>query len=466
MSEKSLPLIKNQILTLKVESLCGNGSGIAKTDGFVVFIPHTAAGDVAEVKIIKVTKSYAVGKLQTLLIPSPDRQEPVCPQAQRCGGCCFQHIRYDVECGVKQAMIEDCFARIANLPIKLQAFLPADAPLRYRNKAIYPIAPRADGSLCAGFYAPMSHRIIEHDDCPIGPKVFSEIQKSACTLLSALGVLPYDEASGSGAARGIYLRENAAGKVLFTLIINSDGIGDRREAAFAERLTKAHPEISGILFNINKLPGNVMLGDTWRTVWGENALEDVLCGKHFRIAPASFYQVNRTMAEKLYDTAKALAGTKPGEVLFDLYCGTGTIGIIFAENGAHLIGVETVKDAVEDAAQNARRNGVDAEFLCLDAASALDHALLAEKKPDVIVIDPPRKGCGSDTVKKISAFGASRIVYISCDPHTLARDLADFVSHGYDPKTAVGVDLFPRTAHVETVCLLSNSVSDSISKSV
>lgn len=448
-------LIKNKTYTFTVESLCGNGNGIARCDGFVVFIPCTAQGDIVQAKVIKVTKSYAVAKLEKIITASPSRIYDGCPQMSKCGGCSFAHISYSEECRIKRAMIDDSFERIGNLALRTENFFGAEKTERYRNKAIYPVAADKNGKLISGFYANMSHRLVEHDDCFIGPEIFSKIKDSVLEIFSEkLCIDAYDEKSGKGTLRSIYMRKSSLGKLLLTLVVNADGIGKSNEEAFCRYITEKYPEVSGILLNTNKKTGNSLLGEKWRTLWGDSFLQDTLCGKKFRIAPAAFYQVNHEQTERLYGIAKSFAEIKENETVFDLYCGTGTIGIILAEKGVKLVGVEISREAAANAAENAKINGVDAEFICLDAGEALNSPRIAEKKPDVILIDPPRKGCGDEAAEKIASFGAGRIVYISCNPQTLARDLAKFTECGYKAVRAVGVDLFPRTGHVETVVLL------------
>lgn len=452
MSEK---LIKNKEYELNIDSLCGNGNGVGRIDGFVVFVPATAAGDRVRAKIIKVTKNYAVGKLSEILVPSPDRCENGCEVSAKCGGCSFRHITYDAECALKRAMINDSFSHIGGLNLEISEFLGAKETERYRNKAMYPVAQDKDGKLISGFYAAMTHRVIEHSDCLIGPEIFAKIKDKALEVMTELYLSAYDEESEKGLVRSIYMRKSSKNDVLLTVIANGDSLGKENEKAFCEKMTAFFPQICGILLNTNKKAGNSLLGEKWRTLWGDEYLYDTLCGKKFRIAPAAFYQVNHAQTERLYTAAREMAQIKKGDVVFDLYCGTGTIGIIMAEEDVKLVGVEISKEATVDAAYNAKKNGIDAEFICLDTGEALDTPRLKEKNPDVIIIDPPRKGCGEDAAKKIASFGARRIVYISCNPQTLARDLVTFKERGYVPEKAVGVDLFPRTGHVETVVCLS-----------
>ena len=443
---------KNGIFT--VESLGGNGNGVAKHDGMVVFIPNTAPGDTVEAKIIKLSKSYAVGKLERVVKPSPVRIDSDCPMSARCGGCSFRHIAYAAECEVKRAMIDDAFEHIAGLPLRVSRFLAAENPTRYRNKVIYPVGTDKEGNLTAGFYAPMSHRITPHNDCRIGKEIFCKIKDAVLSLCTARHVTAYDETTGGGLLRGLYMRMGEKESVLLTLIVNGKSLGKETESFLCEKLTQAFPMLCGILLNENQKDGNGVLGEKIRTLWGQAFLYEILCGKRFRVSPDAFFQVNAEQTERLYETARAFADVKPNETLFDLYCGTGTIGIITAREDTKLYGVEISEAATRNAAENARANGVKGEFLCLDAGEAMDSERLRKLSPDVVVIDPPRKGCGEDAAKRISSLGAKRIVYISCNPQTLARDLVTFAACGYAAKNAVGVDLFPRTGHVECCVLL------------
>lgn len=451
-------LKKNTSYEFTIESLCGNGNGVAKHDGFVVFIPNTAPSDRVRAKVIKVTKSYAVAKLEEVLSPAPCRFDDGCPLAARCGGCAFQHITYERECEIKRTMIDDSFEHIAKLPLRVSRFVGADDFERYRNKVIYPIGKNRDGKLCVGFYAPQSHRIVEHDDCRIGKVIFGEIKKAILLLCERYAIEVYEEETQSGILRGLYMRSGENNTVLLTLIAKHDRLDPAFCDALCKEIPKAFPSVCGILLNINPTEGNSVLSHTFRTLWGQSFLYDTLCGKRFRIAPDAFYQVNHAQTEKLYALARSFADVHEGDTLFDLYCGTGTIGIILAEKNVRLIGVEISESATENAAENARANAVDGEFICLDAGEALNSERLLHKAPDVIVIDPPRKGCGTDAAAHIASFDAARIVYISCNPQTLARDLVTFEACGYHATEAVGVDLFPRTGHVETVVLLNRKV--------
>lgn len=451
---------KNDNLELNITCTDKNGNGIAHAqNGMAVFVKNGCAGDKVLAKIIKVTKSYAVAIIENLITASSDRHVRGCSVASKCGGCVFQHITYEAECRFKEESINSAFERIAKLPIRLCEFHPAKNTDFYRNKAVYPVGSDKDGNVVSGFYAQMSHRIITHDECLIGDRDFSVIKDKIAEYIQKNNIPVYDEATKSGIVRSLHMRKaKCDGSIILTLILNSNKlVDDKSEFNFCGYILGEFPQICSILINVNTKDSNAVLGNKWRTLYGNGYLNDILCGKKFRISPASFYQVNHAQTEVLYSIAKKFASLEPGDKLLDLYCGTGTVGICIAEKDTKLIGVEIVPQAVKDASFNAKQNGLDAEFLCLDAQGALDDEKLKALRPDVITIDPPRKGCGTEAAKKIASLGANRIVYISCDPATLARDLAEFDNCGYKAVRAEGVDMFPRTGHVETVVLLSKN---------
>ena len=450
-------LKKNDVLQLHTETLLQNGNALAHTDdGFVVFVPSGAPDETISAKIIKVTKNYAVAKILEILQPSSHRTEDGCPYAGKCGGCVFSHIDYEKESEFKKNAVNDAFSRIGKLDLQLSEYFPALCVTHYRNKAVLPVGTAKDGSVEAGFYARATHRIVSHSNCLIGKEEFERIKDSVTEFLNSNRISAYDEITNKGLVRYIHLRcSESEGTVSLTLIINGKKlISENIEKKFCKFITKRHSSVTTVLLNFNEKQSNSVLGQSWRILYGEGCIYDELCSKRFRITPASFWQVNRRQTEILYGKAREFAAMKPGETLLDLYCGTGTVGMCIAPDSAKLYGVEIVPEAVEDARINAKLNGIDAEFLCLDAKTALENPKLKALRPDVISIDPPRKGC-VDSVEKIASLGAERIVYISCDPATLARDLALFNECGYKPQKAVGVDMFPRTGHVECVVLMS-----------
>ncbi len=455
---------KNDFVVTEPFDLLGNGNAVARDeDGFVFFIRGGVPGDKLRVKIIKVTKSYAVAIIDEILKKSAVRIDSKCPVSQKCGGCVFQNINYESECEFKRKMIDDDLERIGKTDLRVSKFIPAENTCNYRNKVIYPVTSDAAGRMISGFYSQNSHRVCQHDICRIGSKKFSKVRDFVVSYCNENGVSAYDERTGEGTLRHIYIRESQKGEFVLTLIVNSKKfISDMAEFDFAGKFLSQFSECVGIIANINTDSTNAVLGDKWRKIYGSEYIEDTLLGKSFRISAASFYQVNRAQAERLYSEAQRLADIKEGDTLLDLYCGTGTIGICVAKDGCKLYGVDIVPQAIIDAEYNAKRNGINAEFICLDAGEALNSDRIKKLSPDVIIIDPPRKGCGEEAVRRISSFSAEKIVYISCDPATLARDIVTFAECGYTAVEAVGVDLFARTGHVETVALLSQLKPDDI----
>ena len=452
-------LKKNNRLELCVETLLGNGNGLCRTnDGFVVFVTGAAPGDVIDAHIIKVTKSYAVAKILEIKQPSPIRFEDGCPFSKSCGGCTFQHITYEEECSFKENTVNDALSRIGKLDLKVEKFYGAKNTEGYRNKAVYPIGTSKDGKAVSGFYAQMSHRIVEHDKCMISNSDFIKIRDGVISFINDRSISVYNEESGKGLVRSLHLRSAKSGDVSLSLVLNGkEFVSSATEAAFVRFINQAFPKVKTILINVNTKNTNVILGDNWRVLFGDGYIYDELLDRRFRITPASFWQVNREQAEVLSSLAKEYANLSEGESLVDLYCGTGSVGLCLAEKGTKLYGVEVVEQAAKDAEFNAKLNGINAEFVALETENALDDEYVKNLHPDVITVDPPRKGCVG-AVEKIAALGAKRIVYISCDPATLARDLAEFETFGYKAARASAVDMFPRTGHVESVVLLTKQI--------
>lgn len=447
---------KNQYVELEPVSLCGNGNSVARDEnGFVFFLKDGIPGDKVRAKIIKVTKNYAVAIIEEFIRKSELRIDSGCRYSGKCGGCVFQNISYESECEYKRKMIDDDLERIGGLEIRVSEFYPSKDIVHYRNKAVYPVANSKDGKMITGFYAQNSHRICEHESCLIGNERFVEIRDFVTSFCNRNNIAAYNEADSSGLLRHIYIRSAADGTFVLTIIINGDKLlSYETELRFVSEFINAFDNCVSVLLNANKENGNAVLGKKWRKLFGDGYLYDELLGKEFRIAPASFYQVNRNQAELLYSKAAEFADIKCGDTVLDLYCGTGTIGICLAKEDCKLYGVEIEPDAVTDAFYNAKKNGINAEFICLDAGEALNSERIRSLSPDVIILDPPRKGCGDEAVRRIASFGAERLVYISCDPATLARDLKTFATLGYCAKKVIGVDMFPRTGHVECCVLL------------
>lgn len=456
-----MQLKKNDEIQLNITALTSEGSAIGRKDGVPIFVRGGVPGDVVTAHIIKAKKNYAVARLQQVLEPSPHRVESDCPVSAQCGGCAFRTVDYAEELRFKQQRIDDAFQRIGHLDLQVEGVLAAPDTVRYRNKAQYPVQLQ-DGRPVAGFYAYKSHRVVPTGDCLLQCTDFSAGVAACLQWAEEYQISVYNEETGTGLLRHLYFRKGqATGQVLACIVINGTDLpgGD----ALCAALRAAVPGLVGVVLNSNTRRTNVILGDRDRVLWGKGELLDKLCGKTFAIGPHAFYQVNHDQCERLYALAGDFAGLTGDQVLLDLYCGVGTIGLTLADRCRRLIGVEVVPQAVENARENARRNGIEnAEFLCADAAGAATQLASQGVRPDVAIVDPPRKGCAPEVFAAIDKMGIERLVYVSCDPATLARDLALLATMGYTARRACGVDLFPRTPHVETVVMLSHKKPDSV----
>ena len=451
---------KNKIYRAEIVDYTAEGSGVARIEGMAVFVPNTAIGDQCDIRIVKVNKRMAFGRLDRVIIPSRDRIESACPVAGKCGGCCFQHISYEAELRAKFKKVDDALSHLGGTPGILDGITGADETTHYRNKAQYPVGQDAHGTY-TGFYRPHSHDIVKTDRCLIQSERADRLAAAVCAWMDAHNVTAYDEKTGKGLLRHIYVRTGAVSVETHLCLIATRS---KLPAAddLIERLTKAEPSLVGIVVNINKRSDNVILGQHTVTLWGEPVLQDSLCGNVFQLSPHAFYQVNHAQTEKLYARALELADLHGGETVVDLYCGAGTITLALAAKAGKVIGVEIVPEAIENAKENAARNGVEnVSFICADAGQAA--MMLAERgeRPDVLTVDPPRKGLDEQAVEAIARMQPPKVVYVSCDPATLARDLKRFAEYGYYAQTARAFDLFPRTKHVETVVLLSKGKVDS-----
>lgn len=451
-------LKKNQQITLEIQSVTSEGHGVGRCEGMAVFVPGAAPGDRLAVKIVKVLSSYCYGIIQEVLAPGPGRITPACPVCRRCGGCSLQHLSYPEELRIKGQWITDAVSRIGGLSLPLEDILPSPRSSGYRNKAQYPIGRGPEGAFC-GFYAPRSHNIIPCGDCLLQPPFFSDIVRAVCRYIDQSGQEPYDERTGKGLFRHLYLRwGEVSGQVMVCLVINGTYIPQPQ--LLVDLVLAACPGVTSILLNCNTKRTNVILGKENRVLLGEPFIRDDLAGVEVEISPLSFYQVNHQGAELLYRQAAELAGLSPGDVLLDLYCGAGTIGLSMARQVKELIGVEIVESAVQDAHRNAARSGIqNARFLCADAGKAAARLEEEGLRPTVILMDPPRKGCDAATLDAAVRMAPERIVMISCNPATMARDLRRLEEAGYKAAVLRGVDMFPRTAHVEAVALLQRENS-------
>lgn len=454
-------LRKNDDIEINIDGMSAEGSGVGHYDGQAVFVNATAMGDVISAHIIKAKKNYAVGKINKIITPSDDRVLSECPVSEKCGGCCFRHISYDAELKVKEQKVKDAFLRIGHLDVGISPIIGSPETDRYRNKAQYPVgSDTRSNSPLIGFYAQNSHRIIPCKDCLLQPEIFKDILETVENWIVDFKVSVYDELSGKGLLRHIYIRRaHFTGEVMVCLVINDEGIPHEKE--LIDDLKSAIPNFKTFVININKSNTNVIMGDTCKTLYGDGFITDTLLGCKFKISPLSFYQVNSEQCETLYKKAAEFADLHEDEFLLDLYCGTGTIGLTMADRVSKLIGVEIIDDAVKNAKENAKVNGFsNAEFFCGDALLIAKKLKDENTKPDVILIDPPRKGMGDGLVDTVNDMEPKRIVYISCDPATLARDCARLSDLGWRVKEVQPVDMFPHTAHVETVVLLSKEKPD------
>lgn len=444
---------KNDIISLEITAITNEGSGVARHDGMAVFVPFTAVGDVINCRIVKVLKSYAYGKIEGILTPSPDRIENHCPAFGKCGGCAFRHISYEAELSAKEGFVRDAFRRIGGLTPEFLPIKGSELTEGYRNKLQMPLARNESGAPVCGFFSERSHRVVPVDKCLLQPDVFAEITAFILDAAKRLHISVYCEEKHEGVLRHIFLRKgNYSGEICLCLVARKNVPEFKRLSA---EVCDKFPAIKGVVININPDKTNVILGEKEIVLRGNAVISDTMCGNDIEISPKSFYQVNTPAAENLYSQAAEFAQPE-GKVILDLYCGAGTIGLSMAKKAKKIIGAEIVPQAVENAKRNAERNCcTNAEFFCADAAQASKRFADDGINPDVIVLDPPRKGCDEPTLAACAEMSPERIVMISCNPATAARDAKRLCELGYEVKKARAFDLFPRTTHVECVVLLT-----------
>lgn len=467
---------KNDVIDLEITALTSEGSGIGRADGMAVFVPFTAVGDVISCRILKVLRSYAYGKIEQIITPSKDRVDNDCPAFGKCGGCVYRHISYQAELAAKERIVRDAFERIGGFSLGCAAsvprfgenptdirvdglhteFLPVCGSEHidgYRNKLQMPLAKTDDGDIVSGFFSERSHRVVPVERCLLQPKLFSEIVGFIKRECAKLKISVYNENTREGVLRHVFLRKgHYSGEVCAVLVVKRK---TPEMAKLAAALTKRFPEITGVVLNINPDRTNVILGEREVLLSGKAAIRDEMCGVKVEISSKSFYQVNTPAAEELYGQAAEFARPQ-GKTILDLYCGAGTIGLSMAGQAARIIGAEIVPEAVENAKCNALNSGFsNAEFICADASEAAKELAERGLAPDVIVLDPPRKGCGGEALSACVKMSPERIVMISCNPATAARDCKFLASNGYAVERVRAFDLFPRTRHVECVVLMT-----------
>ncbi len=440
---------KNQKFEVEITDVNNLGYGVCKIDGMVVFVNGGVTGDKCTIKIIKVLKSYAIAICEEIHLPSSHRTSPSC-KYKRCGGCVFHNISFDYENQLKKEYIESVIMKSALSGITVENTIYAENGTKgYRNKAQYPFSRDKNGKICAGFFASHSHEVIPCDFCYIAPEIFSDIIKKLIVFFEENSFSVYDEKTGYGLLRHLYLRiGEKTGQIMLCLVINGEEIP--KKDAFISYINDSFPEITSVFLNINKQNTNVVLSNQMKNIYGKPYIEDILCGKRFSISPLSFYQVNHDCTELLYNKAKELLGNGNKKVI-DLYCGIGTVGMCIADGCEKLIGVEIIPDAIKDAKSNAMLNNLsNCEFYTGDASIIGEITDTA----DAIIVDPPRKGLSGDVINYIASSKTPKVIYISCSPETLVRDISLFRERGYTTDTIYPVNMFPRTQHVESVVCL------------
>ena len=462
---------KNKHYIIEITDISSDGNGVGAVDGFAVFVPMTAAGDVCDVLIVKVLSHYAIGRLMEIKKPSPDRMMPECQSFKRCGGCHLQHIDYAAQLRIKKNFVDSAMQRIGGFTdFACDEVLGMESPRRYRNKCVYPIGTDKSGKLISGFYARRSHDIIEVGDCILGGEINERINTAVLSYMRENNVPPYDEKTHTGLVRRTFIRctnpyqvapacgGNVASatmgvEIMVVISVNGDTI-PRRERLI-KKLRDVSEDIASIYININKEKNNSVLGRDNKLIYGKAAISDTLCGIRFEISPHSFYQINPYRTERLYNKAIEYAKITPDDTVLDVYCGIGTISLAAAKRAKKVTGIEIVKQAIENAKENAKNNGIEnAEFFADSAENAVPMLIENGMRPDIVILDPPRKGSDEQTLNAIASASPKRIVYVSCNPATLARDIKYLATFGYTPIRATAVDMFPHTCHVETIMLL------------
>ena len=450
---------KNDIVTLEIVDCGTDGEGIGKADGFTVFVKDAVIGDTVTAKIMKAKKNYGYGRLMEILKPSPYRVEPVCPSARQCGGCQLQAVSYEEQKVFKEKKLRGHLERIGGFcDLPMEPLIGMDEPYHYRNKAQFPVGRNKEDRIITGFYAGRTHAIIENRDCALGIPQNKEILDIVIAHMEKYGITSYDEMTGKGLVRHIFVRYGFfTGELMVCLIINGQDLPHQKE--LIEKLREI-PGMTSISLNINKKRSNVILGDKVKTIWGQEYITDKIGDISYEISPLSFFQVNPKQTWKLYSKALEYADLHGEETVWDLYCGIGTISLFLAQQAKFVRGVEIVPAAIDDAKRNAQINNIEnVEFFVGKAEEVLPREY--EKNgvyADVIVVDPPRKGCDEMLLKTILKMQPKRVVYVSCDSATLARDLRFLCDNGYELKKVCGVDQFPQTVHVETVVLLGRKM--------
>lgn len=450
--------IKNKEYEIEIENVSSEGNGVGHIDGFTVFVPDGVRGDFLRIAIVKVNKTYAFGKILKIIKPSEYRTESKCRFYKSCGGCQLMHIDYAEQLKIKGDIIRDCLERIGGQ--KDYNFLGVEGmenPYHYRNKLIFPYGKDKKGKPVCGFFEKKSHRIVPLTSCCLGDELHTKVLNIINEHIKKYNISVYDEETHTGAFRRVFLRQGfSTGEAMVVISVNAESIKKQNE--LAQKLIDEDKRIKSVILNINTKKTNLVLGDKNITLAGKASISDILCGFKYEISPHSFFQVNPLQTEKLYNTALEFAEIKKTDMVLDIYCGIGTISFLCAEQAKKTVGIEIVPQAIENAEYNKRENGIkNAEFLCGAAENIVPELLKKNEKPNVVILDPPRKGSDEKTLNAITEANPERIVYVSCNPSTLARDAAFLTEHGYKLTKAKGYDMFPHSVHVETIALLKKS---------
>lgn len=449
------PVKQGDNITMQITGLGSSGEGVGKYEGFTVFVKGALPEEEVSVKIALVKKSYAIGTLLEIVKASGERVEPTCPVYKECGGCQLQHLSYQGQLECKRQQVRDALGRIGHLDVEVLPVLGAGDPWNYRNKMQFPAAQNAEGVLQIGCYATATHSVVDTESCLISKAANNAIMKTVRTWMKHYNISAYDEKTGKGIVRHIMGRVGVHSGEVMAVIITS-GYDLPHRAVLVEWLKRYVPGLVSVVQNINKKQTNVVMGSKTRVLYGAETIKDSLGSLSFHISAQSFFQVNSEQAEKLYNKALEFAALAGNETVVDVYCGTGTISLYLARHAKKVYGIEIVAPAIENAKKNAEENKcTNAEFMCGDAAVELPKLLSGGVRPDVVVVDPPRAGCEQKVLAAICEVQPGRVVYVSCNPASLARDVAFMEQHGYKALLAQPVDMFPMTSHVETVCLLT-----------
>jgi len=454
---QEIPVKKNEDYEMNIENMGVNGEGIGRIDGFTVFVEGALPGERVKVKIVKVTKSFAYGKLLKIIQASGDRVEPPCPHAKRCGGCQLQHLSYESQLKFKTQLVKDALERIGKLEgVVVKDTLGMEHPWKYRNKAQYPVG-LVKGKLAIGFFAPRSHDIINLEQCDIQHGINEKVIEIFRRFINTYNIPVYDEVNHKGIIRHILTKVGFKSRQLMVVVV-TNGFELPRKKELVDMLRKGIPSINSIVQNINSAKTNVILGEKNITLWGQDYIVDAIGELKFKISPLSFFQINPVQTEILYGKALEYAALTGQERVIDAYCGIGTISLFLAKHASKVYGVEVVPQAIEDAKENARLNGIEnVEFITGEAEEVIPRMARLGLKADVVVVDPPRKGCDQKLLDAVLEIAPKRIVYVSCNPATLARDLKYLSENQYQVLEVQPVDMFPQTVHVETIARIQRA---------